>query len=239
VQPNRTAKKKSTKPKNNATRAEFEAAGISMPDSWIAVVDDKARIGRVRISEDEVSPLYCSAEWHIARFKGAGVFYCYPIYSLAFRLSQNSGRFTPSIPTLAKYLKADEKVIRGAIHLLTLAGLFVMLEAAEGKSVAYRPVPHEEWAESHPGYCINKDELPAYMRGDALGRDMHAVSGGRYKTFSNYLKAFRKVVNDDAAILDHWRRYVELHDLAGQSWKKGVTRRFLEFLRTETGVTPP
>ncbi len=197
----------------------------------------RQRTGRRKIDEFDVSPLYCSSEWHFARFGGEGREYTYPIYSLAFRISSDSGRFSASISTLAEYLDADPKAIRAALHLLVLAGFFKVLKAEEGKSVSYRPVPHQEWSEAHPHCCINKDVLP-WSEGDKLGQDMYAASDGRYKTRLNLLSGIRKTGHSDAAILTLWREFLEIKNPEGYKWKH-ITGQFIKYLRQNPIDTPP
>jgi hypothetical protein len=199
------------------------------PQPWIQLIDGMLRIGRRRVSESETSRLYCSAEWHFARFQGGT--YAGLIYSLALRVADKSGKCFVSIPELTKYFNADDKAIREAIQLLVLSGFFVAVSAAPGRSVEYRPVPHSEWAAAHPGYCIHKDELP-WSDGDQLGRALWAISGGQYRFEVNFLKGLRKTGHSDDAIAEHFRIFWPKHDPK----EKHVTKFFLEYLRSQKPV---
>jgi hypothetical protein len=206
----------------------------SLPDFMVAIIDQQLRTGIRTVPADEIHSIYCSAEWHLARFQGEGTKYAPLIYNLAFRLADKSGRFWPSVPQLARYFNAPEKYIREAIHLLLESGFFVVLSAEKGKSVAYRPVPHSEWAEAHPGFCIHKDKLP-FGDGDELGCSLFAIADGRYRPFPQFLTAMRKTGHSDDAIVEHWRVFLSTY--TGPRWK-GISKHFLDYLRGQTVMTP-
>lgn len=225
---------KDTKLSRNEKRKRelLKRAGLdSLPDSWLRLLDESQRIGLRRVSEFETSRLYCSAEWHFARFEGGT--YAGLIYSLALRVAAKSGKFFASIPELAKYFDADEQAIREAIHLLVLSGFFQVENAVKGRAVEYWPVPHSDWANVHPGCCINKDQLP-YSDGDPLGRALWAICGGQYSFQPNFLKSLRKTGHSDAVIEEHFKQFWPDFDMVGQlcgQKEKRVTKFFLEYLR--------
>lgn len=202
-----------------------------LPLSWIHLLDDMLRIGRRPIDKFETSRLYCSAEWHFAHFEGGT--YAPMIYSLALRLGKDSDKFWPSIPELAKYLNANEKSIREAIQLLVLSGFLKIVTAAPGESVRYLPVKHEDWAEAHPGFCMNKDEMPWSGGGDELGKALYAISGGINKGYSNFLKSYRATGHSDPAIKEHFRTFWPKHNPK----EKRIGKFFLEYLRGQAVIS--
>lgn len=167
----------------------------------------------------EFSRLHCSAEWHLERLD-------YPrlataIYSIAFRISKNTGRFSVSYPNLAEYFDADERHVARAVRQLRQIEFFEWLAADPGHSCVYRPVPHSEWSRSHPGKCTEKIALPWDWEGDPLGRQLFAICDGRIKFFyPNVLKGMRNTGLSDAEIVECMKEFRRDGD---GSWKAGLT----------------
>ncbi len=177
----------------------------------------------------ETTTLYCSAEWHLVRM---GSELACAIYSLALRLSQETGRFSVSIPTLAAYFGVDERAVRKAIQTLVAEGFFTELTAEPGKSKTYQAASHKDWAESHPAKCAEKLDFP-WSKGDPLGRALYAACDGRTKFFyPNVLAGMRKIGHSDEQIVAHWKAFLLADKPEGERWKR-VIKRFMEYLREQ------
>ena len=184
---------------------------------------------------ESYSYYHCSSEWHFARLKKQGATYAAIVYSLALHLARKTGVFHASIPRLAEYFEADERSIRKAIRQLLALGFFEKISANPGDTVRYRPVPHKEWAAKHPGCCTEKCPTPWDNEAkDTLGMELHAISGGKYNTHANFLKAMRKTGHADAAIREHFRAFVDIDRLDSRNSRiHGVSGRFIKYLRTQ------
>jgi DNA-binding transcriptional regulator YhcF (GntR family) len=141
----------------------------------------------------------CSAEWHLARL---GSRYAAPVYSFALHLSKGSGRFYPSINSLAEYFDAHPRYIGKAIRKLEKARFFIELKREEGFPVSYRPVLHSEWRKSHPGCCLEKVQMPWQSEAvDSLVSRLHAASDGKLRLYSNFVRGLRNTgLSDDAIV---------------------------------------
>ena len=111
------------------------------------------------------SSFHCSIERHLFKLKNPAAAF---IYLFAARLSNGSGRFNPSINSLAEYFGAANSTIIRGLTVLVRAGLLVEIGRKVGSPVVYKVVPHDEWAEAHPGDCVTKSMRP--------GSSVHASS---------------------------------------------------------------
>ncbi len=178
------------------------------------------------------SKFHCSAEWHLSRLKTmcAGL-----IYTHAMMLAKRSHNYYCSQRDMAEYFDKNRRTIAAAFQELVSLGFFEEIRADAGKAVNYRPVKHTEWAEKHPNQCVEKLAMPWDGEDDPLGRDLYAVSGGRVKAFfPNVLKSFRKIVNNDAAIITAFKEFWPTDD-----GSRGVVRRFGSYLRVKFAYRPP
>jgi hypothetical protein len=192
---------------------------------------------------DNFSPYHCTSERHIARFTGNGASLALAIYGFAFHLSNKTGVFYASIPRLAAYLEADEKTVRKAIRLLEKTGFFELLRAVPGETRKYKPVRHPDWQRKHGGekaciengHCVEKLAMPWDDEElDKLGQSLHAISGGEYKPFPEFIKGMRNTGHSDKAIVEHFRRYIDDIDPALlPNWKNGFTKDFMKHLRAQ------
>jgi len=192
------------------------------------------RIKTTEVHDEVDQRLHCSAEWHLAKLKTgvAGI-----IYTHAIKVSRKSQNYYCSIPQMAAYFGKDERTIGNAFHELEAAEFFERVREETGKAVNYRPVPHQEWGEHHPGRCLEKSEMQRQAERDALGTTLNAVCGQEIKTFffPNVLKGLRKTQFTDAQIIDEFRLFLsqpsEVEIRAKYGWKhSGTARRFKEYL---------
>lgn len=185
---------------------------------------------------ETISPFYCSSEWHFARLKkkGRGASHAALIYSLALHLSSKSGIFSASTPALAAYFDADERTIRKAIRQLVALGFLEIETCERGATVRYKPVKHRDWAAIHPGRCTEKETMPwADEPGDTLGKELHAISGGRFKPYPNFVKGIRKTGHSEPAIREMFRAFVLQDKPVGRKWVAGFAGRFIKYLRNQ------
>jgi hypothetical protein len=169
----------------------------------------------------------CSAEWHLSR---SGSMHAAVIYGFALKLSNSSGRFNVSIHKLADYFDADPRYIRKAIHKLVRAGFFVKLKEVPGSAVAYRPVPHAEWARKNPDSCLVKVAMPwENEKKDQLAVWLFAASDGTMKCFPNFMVGMRKLGHSDAAVREHFEAFYA----SDGPDKKGRYKRFMKYLRSQ------
>lgn len=169
----------------------------------------------------------CSAEWHLSR---SGSMYAAVIYGFAQKLSKQTGRFNASIPKLAEYFHADDRAIRKAIKKLVRSGFFVKLRAVPGSSVAYRPVPHKEWANKNPNCCLEMIKNPwSDEEKDALAIWLYAASDRTMKCFPNFMVAIRKTGHSEEAVRQHFQVFYA----EDGNEKKGRFKRFLQHLREQ------
>jgi len=183
--------------------------------------------------------IFCSAEWHLSHLHGQGSTLAPLIYSLSLRLSKKSGIFFASIPTLAQYFKSDERTIRKAIRILAAIKFFEIAREETGASVCYRPIHHSIWEKNNPGKCAEKWQGPwAKEVQDTLGPELHAISGGRFRVYPNWMKAMRKTGHSDNAIRYHFRAYIAQVLPTGQQWTVGLAGRFIKYLKAQSaGLT--
>jgi hypothetical protein len=180
---------------------------------------------------------HCTAEWHLSKLKGSGATLAPLIYNFAFYLSKKSGVFYASIPRLAAYFSADEKTVRKAIRLLVKQGFFELLGQSPGATVRYKPISHTIWKTKYLG-CSEKLTAPwANEPGqDKLAVQLHAISGGQYTAFSNLIKGMRNTRHSEAAILEHFRTFIDIERPVGKRWGNGFSGHFIQYLRQQPVV---
>jgi hypothetical protein len=185
---------------------------------------------------ESLSHYHCSSEWHFARLKrkGRGPNYAALIYSFALHLSKKSGVFYASTPRLAEYFGADVRSIRKALRQLVILGFFEKISEEPGATISYRPIHHKAWAANHTGQCTEKASTPWDEEpGDTLGRELHAISGGRFYPRPNFVKAMRNTGHSEADIREHFRTFVLNAQPVGKSGAVGLSGRFIKHLRNE------
>ena len=170
------------------------------------------------------SKLHCSSERHLARLKTQCVGI---VHSHALRMSKESENYYCSIPQMAAYFDKDPRTIRAAFRELTKLGFFEVIRRENGKAVNYRPLGHTEWAEKHPGQCVEKLAMPWDGETDPLGRSLYSVSGARVTFFPNVLKGLRRHEFTDAEIITEWKQFLSEQDPL--VWR-GIIKRFNEYL---------
>ena len=162
-----------------------------------------------------------------------GADFAAPLYSYAMYLAKKSGRLSLSIGELAIYFGADERSISKAIRKLVKAGFFVRLKAEPGKPVSYGPVAHKEWANKHPGSCLEKAVMPwSDEKVDPLVSGLHAASDGRLRLYANFVQGLRNTGHRDDQIVMHWNAFYAADNPEGPKWK-GVFARFMAYLRDQ------
>jgi len=181
---------------------------------------------QVKNTNGSTSDLLCSAEWHLSR---SGVLFAAVIYGFALKISNKTGRFYVSIPRLAEYFAADDRAIRKAIHKLERFGFFVKLKEVPGKSVSYRPVPHDEWARKNPNACLEKLATPwDDEKKDELAIWLHAASDGTMKCFPNFMRGMRNIGHSDEALREHFTAFYA----SDSKEAKGRFKRFMRYLHS-------
>jgi hypothetical protein len=181
-------------------------------------------------ADDIPSSLHCSAEWHLAQMRTN---IACAVYTHAMKVSRKSDNYWCSQPQMARYFSRDPRTIAAAFDELEDAGFFERLGQEPGKAVHYRPVPHQEWGEGHPGKCLEKTACES--RHDPLGTQLYAVSGGKvtHFCFPNVLKSLRKPGFTDDEIVGQfkeflgWEQEQEIQQMYG--WP-GAVKRFREYL---------
>jgi hypothetical protein len=123
-----------------------------------------------------------------------------PLYSWACRLSASSGKFFPSIESIANYLGSHRSTVFKALQEHVETGWFEVERNDPGYPVIYRPVDHDEWADENPGCCIEKDVMPWEGEGDPLGIKLYAQSGGRARFLPRQMDGLRKFGLSDGDI---------------------------------------
>jgi len=199
----------------------------------VGAVDDQLRVGARHTTDADEFVLECSSEWHFARFTGDGATMASLVYSVAFHLAGKDGTLFVSVPNLARYLNAKEYPVRKAAELLVLSGFFQRSGASgddDGGTRAYRPVPHSEWAKSHPGMCCHRFKMHGCDPDAALGRAMYAATDGRFKFYGNVLKGWRKLGFTDTELAEHCRAFWQ-----ADQRRHGFRTRFAAYLRTVKG----
>jgi hypothetical protein len=155
---------------------------LDLPDYMLDAIVDLRRTGLRAIGPDEPEhALYCSAEYHFARFTGDGASIALLLYNISWHVAGADGLFFVSGQKLAAYLGIqNDEVIYAAARLLVLSGFWEVAERKLGKAVRYRLVSHEEWAQRHPGFCITKYQFPFQDDDDVaqFGKRLHGILGG-------------------------------------------------------------
>jgi hypothetical protein len=169
----------------------------------------------------------CTAEWHLARL---GAKYAAPVYSFALYLTKTTGRFYPSLSTLAEYFDANPRYIGKAIKQLVKARFFIELKRDQGFPVSYRPVLHTEWKKKHPGCCLEKVAMPwSAEEVDPLVKRLHSASDGRLKLYPNFVRGMRATKLSDDEIV---AAFADYYSAEGRQRKLvGMYARFMEHLR--------
>lgn len=172
------------------------------------------------------NPFHCSPEWHLASMKSR---FAPILYSWGRGLSFKTDSFFAAIDNIAKYFDVDRKTVMEALKELVECGWAEVTHKEPGKPVTYRFVDHEEWAREHPDKCIEKATMPWEDDGDPLGQQLHAISGGLAKFYTNQMTGLRKSGLPDQRIATEWRIFLGGNPQTGRQWK-GVYFRFRKHL---------
>jgi biotin operon repressor len=121
---------------------------------------------------------HCTAEWHLSRMRSK---YAAPVYGFALRLSRKSGSFYASQIRLSEYFGCSRRTIWAAVQELEAIGFFVRISRSRFRTTVFTVLDHGTWAKRNPGKCPSKIEMPWSAEGQVLGRELHAISGGRVK----------------------------------------------------------
>jgi biotin operon repressor len=133
----------------------------------------------VQENRDAITTEYhCTAEWHLSRMRSK---YATPLYGFALRLSRKSGSLYVSQIHLAEYFGCSRRTIWAAVQELEAAGFFVRISKSRFRTIVSTVLDHVTWAKRNPGKCPTKIEMPWSVEGEVLGRELHAISGGRVK----------------------------------------------------------
>jgi len=193
----------------------------------------KKRTGLRPIGEDEPSySLECSAEFHFARFTGAGAKLAPLVYGVMMHVAKTDGEWWMSMQKLARYLGTEnnDDILYAAVDLLVKAGFLETIKPETGRPTRYAVVGHKDWAEKYPGYCIRKEEsFPWPNESDvaALGVKLYAITGMKY--FENVLVGWRKIGLPDEEICDHMKRFIRTPEFEGTHAQR--RKAFGQFLR--------
>ncbi len=190
---------------------------------------------RMNNYDSSLAHYHCSSEWHLWQLKDRKDIrtpFAAVLYPFAFRISKNSGCFYCSAERIAEHFGTSPDTVRRAMDALTTSGFFVVIDKELFHSTIYRVVPHDEWAQAHPGRCVVRTEFPwSVEEGDQLGEQLYTLSGGRVKWFLNILIALRKTGFTDDLIVEKFKLFLEVR--RGHGASKSIPFRFLKFLRQE------
>jgi hypothetical protein len=177
------------------------------------ILRTKPRDVGFRENPDSLATEYhCTAEWHFSRMHSK---YSALLHSFALHISTDSGRFYCSQSRLAGYFGCSRRAIWTAIHELERAGFFVRISSSAFCTNVYTVLDHSTWAKKNPRKCATKIEMPWSPEGQALGRRLYAISGGRVKfrpqqiqylqdrfTDEEVEHGFRRLLNTQSVLLD-------------------------------------
>jgi len=117
-------------------------------------------------------------------------------------------------------LGVERKTVLRALDELAVNGWFEFQRSERFKPNVYRPVDHREWAKRHPKRCVEKDAMPWDGEGDALGRQLFAISGQRVTFFPNQITGLRALGISDERIIEAFRLFIDGADYEGNEWKR-------------------
>jgi len=188
--------------------------------------------------ERDNSHYHCTSEWHFAQLSGKGAYHASLLYTFSLRLSKNSRTFFCSVPRLADYFGVDERTIRKAIKQLVKLHFWEVLGGQHGGehyATRYRPLMHREWIERYgTANCVHRLDMPWKDEElDPLGREMYALSGGRFTPYVNFVKGIRNTGHSDAAILEYFAQFVVTQRPNGRRFAKGFAGDFIKYLRNQ------
>jgi hypothetical protein len=163
-----------------------------------------------------MSSFHCSWEWHFAHFDSR---LAPLLYSWGCRLSNKSEVFYPSAESMASHFCRHRTTVLRALQELVANGWAEALQREPGKSVVYHFLDHEEWARNNPECCTEKDVMPWEGEGDPLGRELHAVSGGRAKFLPHQMIGLRKSGFSDQQIVSEFRTFLDRNPQTGSDWE--------------------
>ena len=180
----------------------------------------------------EPQPYHCSSEYHLSRLAPSASY----IYPFALRISKSSnGIFYCSATNLSEYFGCNEKTIRRGFDALAEVGFFKILDRHLYSSTVYQVLTHTEWAEGHPGQCVEKLEYVWSGQGDPLGQYIYTRMGGRFALKEFQIKLIRNRCRDDAHAKELFEEFY-----AGRLSKSHPSRiipAFITWLKATSGET--
>jgi hypothetical protein len=188
-----------------------------------------------------VSSLYCSAERHL--WKGGGI--PLAIYGKLYALSaDNQGKVFCKIQSLTDFLGCSydaawisfkKLVVNGWLERTdTPPSTIYQMRASEFDGKTYRIISHKEWAERHPGACVEVLQMPwSSETADPLARRLYAASDGKTKWYRNMLAGLRKTGLSDDQILEEWRSFLAGWRAQGKRPSRAACFQFMRELREE------
>ncbi len=184
--------------------------------------------------DTEYGEYYCTTGWHLSRVSKRGATLAGYIYELAIRITDSEPEpriFWASLEKIADQFRVNRKTIYHAVKILVEVGLFVpYIEAGYMESASYIVLTHKQWADAHPGKCIERIEFD-YSKGDPLGRKLYQASGGHIKYTEHKLKALRNTGLDDSELLEQFRLFMKNLDRSERLKWNDVGFSFLQSLK--------
>ena len=196
-------------------------------------------------------PFYCSVDWHLARQKSTALVL---IYNLAARIAHNSGVFRASAAQVARYFDYSEKTVLTCFKHLVKLGFFETQLISLGEPNRYRVINHQEWAETHPRNCpekewsfaeLTKNDPERVQRAYELGRELHAISGGTVNFEGWVLDNYLRTQTPSEEIINKFRLWwpellaevtSDPERSKNKRWRLGVQYYFYKHLQTDSDV---
>jgi hypothetical protein len=116
-------------------------------------------------------------------------------------------RFFAGPKATADYFGVSESTIRRHRKALEKSGFFELERRGVNSTNKYRVLTHEEWAEKHPGSCVERLEMPWDHENDPLGQRLFAVSGGDVHFLPYQILQLHATGLEDEAIVEHFDRW--------------------------------
>jgi biotin operon repressor len=154
----------------------------------------KVEVPRLSNADLSSSDYHCTAEWHLSRMKSR---YCAPLYTFALHLSNKTQLFYAAQDRVAEYFGCSRRTIWGAVQELENARFFVRKTKRQFLTIVYEVLDHTNWAKKNPGHCTSKIQMPWSPEGLELGRQLHALSGGRLKFRPEQIAYLKRKFTDE------------------------------------------
>ena len=154
----------------------------------------------------------CDIDAHLSTMPAT----CGLIYRIADKLTSKARKegdrrlFWRSAEGLSKRWSLNERTVRRGFEELVRNGFFVEVDSTPFHPTVYQFFNHDDWAERHPGRCLEKLMMPWEGEGDVLGQRLHRASGGRVKFLEFQVKALRSLPIDEDEIVKAFNIYMEV-----------------------------